>query len=85
MFRAGAPDPVQSLISLLTSLYKSGLGPLARHGNHQEIINKRFEQMYTSSDTRLEWSGGGPLFESDSNKGRGPKRGHYLSHLLGHY
>ena len=24
--------------------------------------------MYTPSDTRLEWPGEGPLFESDSNK-----------------
>ena len=32
--------------------------------------------MYTSSDTRLEWPGEGPLFESDSNKRRGgPKTG----------
>ena len=29
--------------------------------------------MYTSSDTRLEWPGEGPLFESDSNKRWGPK------------
>ena len=27
--------------------------------------------MYTSSDTRLEWPGEGPLFESDSNKRQG--------------
>ena len=31
--------------------------------------------MYTSSDTRLEWPGEGSLFESDSNKRRGPKTG----------
>ena len=43
-------------------------GPLARYGNHQETISRRPEQMYTSSDTRLEWPGEGPLFESDSNK-----------------
>ena len=36
--------------------------------------------MYTSSDTRLEWPGEGPSFESDSNRRRGPKRGHYSSH-----
>ena len=35
-------------------LLKSGLGSLARYGNHQETINRRPEQMYTSSDTRLE-------------------------------
>ena len=29
--------------------------------------------MYTSSDTRLEWLGEGPLFESDSNKSQGAK------------
>ena len=36
-------------------LLKSGMGPLARHDNHQKIISRRLEQMYTSSDTRLEW------------------------------
>ena len=48
-------------------------GPLARYGNYQEVISRRHKQMYTSSDTRLEWPGEGPLFESDSNKPRGPK------------
>ena len=61
-------------------LKSGGVGPLASYGNHQEIINRRLEQMYTSSDTRLEWLGAGPLFESDSNKRRGPKRDHYSSH-----
>ena len=83
MFRAGAPDPVQSLICLLTSLLKSfprpllesGVGPFARYGNHQEIIYRRLAQMYTSSDTRLEWPKEGPLLESHSNKHRGPKTG----------
>ena len=42
---------------------KSGVGPLAKYGNHQEMISRRPEQMYTSSDTRLEWPGEGPLFE----------------------
>ena len=36
-------------------LLKSGMGPLARYGNHQEIISRRPELMYNSSDTRLEW------------------------------
>ena len=31
--------------------------------------------MYTLSDTRLEWPGEGPLFESDSNKRRGMQNG----------
>ena len=35
-------------------LLKSGVGPLSRYGNHQEIISRRLEQVYTSSDTRLE-------------------------------
>ena len=47
-------------------LLKSGLHPLARCGTHQETISRRPEQMYTPSDTRLEWPGEGPLFESDS-------------------
>ena len=56
-------------------LLKSGVGPLARYGNHQEIISGRLEQMYTSFDTRLEWLGEGPLFESVSNKRQGAKMG----------
>ena len=51
-------------------LLKSGIGPLARY---QEIASRRLEEMYTSSDTRLEWPGDGPLFESDSNKRQGAK------------
>ena len=66
-------------------LLKSGLGPLARYGNHQEIINRRPEQIFTSFDTRLEWPREGPLFELDLNKRQGSKRGHYSSQLLGHY
>ena len=58
-------------------LLKSGMGPLARYSNHQEIINRRPEQMYTSFDTRLEWPREGPLLELALNKRRGPKRGHY--------
>ena len=60
-------------------------GALGQYGNHQEIISRRLEQMYTLSDTRLEWPREGPLFELDSNKRWGLKRGHYSSHLLGHY
>ena len=66
-------------------LLKSVMGPLARYSNHQEIINRRPEQMYTSFDTRLECPREGPLFELDLNKRWGPKRGHYSSQLLGHY
>ena len=43
-------------------LVKSGMGALARYDNHQEVISMRLEQMYTSSGTRLEWPGEGPLF-----------------------
>ena len=66
-------------------LLKSGMGPLARYSNHQEIINRRPEQMYTSFDTRLEWPRERPLFKLDLNKRQGSKRGHYSSQLLGHY
>ena len=66
-------------------LLKSGMGPLARCSNHQEIINRRPEQIHTSFDTRLEWPREGPLLELDLNKRRGSKRGHYSSQLLGHY
>ena len=43
-------------------LLKSGPGPLARHGTHQETISGRPEQKYLPSDQRLEWPGEGPLF-----------------------
>ena len=66
-------------------LMKSGVGPLARYGNHQETISRQPEQMYTSSDTRLEWPGEGPLFELDSNKRQGDKTGPLSESLLGHY
>ena len=56
-------------------LLKSGVGPLARYGNYQGTIGRRPEQMYTSSDTRLEWPEDGPLFKSDSNKRQGTKTG----------
>ena len=52
-------------------LLKSGLQLLGRYGTHYETISRRLERMYTSSDTRLEWHGDGPLFELDSNKRRG--------------
>ena len=62
-------DKMQPLFdSFPGSLLKSGVGPLARYGNHEKIISRRLEQMYTSSDTRLEWPGEGPLFKWDSNK-----------------
>ena len=49
-------------------LLKSGLQPLGRYGTHQETIGMRHEQMYTLSDTRLEWLGEELLFESNPNK-----------------
>ena len=55
-------------------LLKSDMGPLARYSNHQEIINRRPEQIYTSFDTRLEWPREGPLIELDLNKRRDSKR-----------
>ena len=61
------------------------MGPLARYSNHQEIVNRRPEQMYTSFDTGLEWPRERSLFELDLNKRQDPKQGHYLSQLLGHY
>ena len=51
-------------------LLKSGMGPLARYSNHQEIVNRRPEQMYTSFDTRLEWPREGSLLKLDLNKHR---------------
>ena len=66
-------------------LLKSGVGPVATYGNHQEIISGRLEQMYILSDTRLEWPGDGPLFESDSNKRQGAKTWLLFESPLGHY
>ena len=66
-------------------LLKSSVGPLARYSNHQEIVNRRPEQTYTSFDTRLEWPREESLFELHFNKRWDPKRGHYSSQLLGHY
>ena len=55
-------------------LLKSGLQPLARYSTDQETISRRPEQMYTPSDTRLEWPEEGLLFELDLNECSG---GHY--------
>ena len=49
-------------------LLKLCLRPLKRYGTRQEIINMRPEQMYTSSDTELEWPRDGPLYKLVSNK-----------------
>ena len=50
------------------ALLKSCLGPLARYGTHQETMSGRLEQVYLPSDSRLDLSGEGPLFELDFNK-----------------
>ena len=44
------------------SLFKSGLGPLARYGIHQKIINGS-ERNDLPSDQRLEWPAERPLFK----------------------
>ena len=49
------------------------MGPLARYGNNQETVSRIPEQIYTSSDIRLELLRDGPLFEWDSNKCQGAK------------
>ena len=60
--------------SFLGPLLKSGVGPLARYGNHQETISRRLNRcILRRSDTRFESPGEGPLFESDSNKRQGAK------------
>ena len=41
-------------------ILKAGVGPLARYSSHQETQSKGPEQMYTPSNTRLEWLGEGP-------------------------
>ena len=44
-------------------LLKSGMGPLARYGTHQETISGRPEQKYLPSDPRSECPAEGPLFK----------------------
>ena len=66
-------------------LLKSGMGLLARYCNHQEIINRRPEQMYNSSDTRCSCPGRGNYSSRTQINAVGPKRGHYSSHLLDHH
>ena len=58
-------------------LLKSGVGPLARYGNHREIVSRRLEQMCTSSYARLKWPGEGHYSSRSQINARGPKRGHY--------
>ena len=52
-------------------LLKSGLQPLAKYGIHLETIRRRPEQMYTSSDTKLEWPEGGYSLSQIRMKTRG--------------
>ena len=58
-------------------LLKSGMGYLARYGNHQEIVSMRLEEMYTSSDTRFEWPGEGHYSRRTQINAEGPKRDHF--------
>ena len=55
------------------SLLKPGMRPLDRYVTRQETISRRLKQMYTPSDTGLEWLGEGPLYKSVSNKRQGSK------------
>ena len=48
--------------------------PLIRYGTHQKTISGRPGQMYTPSDTRLEWAGERLLFESHSNEHQRKRR-----------
>ena len=57
--------------SPLRLLLDTGLLPLDRYGTCQETISRRPEQMYTPSDTGLEWLGEGPLYKSVSNRRQG--------------
>ena len=63
---------------------KSGVGPLARHGNHQEIIEdlNRCVLHLTQDQSGL---GRGHYSSQTQINAREPKRGHNSSHLPGHY
>ena len=50
------------------ALLKSCLGLLERYSTHQETMSGRLGQVYLPSDSRLDLSGEGPLFELDFNK-----------------
>ena len=52
-------------------LLKSGMRPLNRYGTRHKTINRRPEQMFSPSDTGLEWLGEGPLYKPVSNKCQG--------------
>ena len=79
-------EGMQSIFeSLSWPLLKSGVGPLARYGIHQEIISRRFEQMYTSSHTRLDGPGMNHYWSRTQIIARGPKRYHCSTHLPDHY
>ena len=71
--------------SYLGPLLKSGMGSLARYGNHRKTISRRPEQMYTSSYTRLEWPREGPLFKLNLNKHQGAKMWALFESPLGHH
>ena len=60
---------------------KSGLQPLDRYGTYQETVSRRPEQMYTPSDTGLEW----PLYKSVSNKRQGFQTAATIQFISGHY
>ena len=47
-------------------LLKSDLGPLARHGTHQDTISVRPEQFYLPFDPSLEWPGEGALSDGQN-------------------
>ena len=62
--RINAGTKIRLLFKLSNGqLLKSGLGPLARYGTHQETISGRPEQKYLLSEQRLECPAEGPLFK----------------------
>ena len=59
-------------------------GALGQYGNHQETINRRPEQMYTSSNTKLECSGRGH-YSSRAQINAGGQMGPLFESAPGHY
>ena len=41
---------------------------MARYGTHHKTMSEKLEQVYLLSNSRLDLSGEGPLFELDINK-----------------
>ena len=70
---------------VLRPYHPSKIWNVRRYGSHQETISRRPKQMYSPSDTGLEWLGEGHYSSRSQINALRPNCGYYLSHLLSHY